>query len=109
MRLAGLPATQFGFHAQQSVEKLLKALLAEHRISYPWTHNLKDLVQLLVNSGETLPSTPLVITEFTAFAGVWRYDDPPDEALLDPVKAIETVRILREFVNNRVAELEKQG
>lgn len=78
MRLAGLPATQFGFHAQQSVEKLLKALLAEHRISYPWTHNLKDLVQLLVNSGETLPSTPLVITEFTAFAGVWRYDDPPD-------------------------------
>jgi hypothetical protein len=31
------------------------------------------------------------------------------EALLDPAKAIETVRILREFVHKRVAELEKQG
>jgi hypothetical protein len=46
MGLAGLPPTQFGFHAQQAVEKLLKALSSERRISYPWTHNLKDLIQI---------------------------------------------------------------
>lgn len=104
----GLPPTLFGFHAQQAAEKLLKALLSERRISYPWTHNLKDLINLLTRSGETLPQTPLAITEFTAFASVWRYDDPPQEMLLDPPEAIETVRILREFVEKRVAELEKQ-
>jgi HEPN domain-containing protein len=107
--LAELPRTLFGFHAQQAVEKLLKALLAEHRISYPWTHNLKDLVKLLAKAGEALPPTPLAIMEFTAFATVWRYDNPPDDVFLDPAKAIETVRIIREFVHGRVAELERQA
>ena len=108
MGLAGLPPTQFGFHAQQAVEKLLKALLSERGISYPWTHNLKDLINLLTKSGETLPRTPLAIMELTAFASVWRYDDPPQEMLLDSAEASDTVRILREFVVKRVAELNRQ-
>jgi HEPN domain-containing protein len=109
LHVEGLPRTLFGFHAQQAVEKLFKGLLAEHRVSYPWTHNLKDLIQLLVKAGERIPATPLAITELTAFAGVWRYDDPPEEVLLDTVTAVETVRILREFVHQRVAELEREG
>jgi HEPN domain-containing protein len=109
MGLVGVPPTLFGFHAQQAVEKLLKALLSERRVSYPWTHNLKDLINLLTRSGETLPQTPLAITELTAFASVWRYDDPPQEMLLDPTKATETVRILREFVEKRIAEIEGQA
>ena len=34
------------FHAQQAVEKSLKAALALHDIEYPWTHNLGELLKL---------------------------------------------------------------
>ena len=36
-----------GFHAQQAVEKLLKAVLASRGVEYPRTHNLRVLVELL--------------------------------------------------------------
>lgn len=34
------------FHAQQAAEKSLKAVLASLEIEYPWTHNLKRLIDL---------------------------------------------------------------
>lgn len=36
-----------GFHAQQCVEKYLKALLALYQIDFPWKHDLGPLVELL--------------------------------------------------------------
>ncbi|MBI5899303.1 MAG: HEPN domain-containing protein [Rhodocyclales bacterium] len=41
------PSWILGFHAQQSVEKALKSVLASRRIEYPRTHNLAMLVELL--------------------------------------------------------------
>jgi len=35
------------FHAQQAVEKSLKAVLLAHGVSFPRTHNLRVLVDLL--------------------------------------------------------------
>src|SRR5438552_12479354 len=37
----------FGFHAQQSVEKLLKAVLAHAGVHYPLTHRLGQLIDLI--------------------------------------------------------------
>ena len=37
----------FGFHCQQSAEKLLKALLSVYGIAFPRTHNLRMLTDLL--------------------------------------------------------------
>ncbi|MGO9122175.1 MAG: HEPN domain-containing protein [Desulfomonilaceae bacterium] len=37
----------FGFHAQQAVEKSLKAWLSLRRIVYPKTHDLRVLMNLL--------------------------------------------------------------
>jgi HEPN domain-containing protein len=97
------------FHAQQAVEKLLKALLAELGIDYPKTHDLNRLRDQLESIGEQLPALTLDFAEFTPFATVWRYDEPPAEVVLDRAKVIETVRVLREFVCARVAELEKEA
>ncbi len=36
-----LPASIFGFHAQQAIEKLLKALIAFRGATYPRTHDLR--------------------------------------------------------------------
>jgi HEPN domain len=41
-----------GFHAQQAVEKLIKAALASRGIEYPRTHDIDRLVDLLAaNAG----------------------------------------------------------
>jgi len=46
----------FGFHCQQAAEKLLKALLSHSGISYPRTHNLRLLMDLLADSEQPLPT-----------------------------------------------------
>lgn len=42
------------FHAQQCVEKLLKALLMQGRVEPPYTHNLLELADLVVKLHPTL-------------------------------------------------------
>lgn len=41
------PYEAVGFHAQQSCEKALKAVLAAAGVGYPHTHNIAVLVDLL--------------------------------------------------------------
>lgn len=94
-----------GFHAQQAVEKLIKALLAQLNVPYELTHNLGRLQTILATTNESLPATPVPLDELTDYAVVYRYDllfqlVPPDHAEL-----IETVRIIREHVVARVAAL----
>lgn len=106
LHLSALSDSIAAFHAQQAIEKLLKALLAELGLDYPKTHDLNRLRVQLEACGETLPMLPLDISEFTPFATVWRYDDPPEEVVLDRAKAIETVRALRKFIIHRMTQLE---
>ena len=54
-----LPNQIFGFLAQQSCEKLLKALLGSNGIAYPLTHQLGELYKLLAKCQETPPTLPL--------------------------------------------------
>jgi HEPN domain-containing protein len=108
LSIAAVSDSIAAFHAQQAMEKLLKALLAELGIDYPKTHDLNRLRAQLEAAGEEFPSLALDLAEFTPFATVWRYDDPPEEAILDRSKAIDTVRHLRAFVHRRLKELERQ-
>jgi HEPN domain-containing protein len=43
------------FHAQQSVEKALKAVLTAHGATFPRTHNLEELGLLVAGIGISLP------------------------------------------------------
>jgi HEPN domain-containing protein len=75
--LAVLPHIDFaivGFHAQQAVEKAMKAVMAAHGISFPKTHNLKELYDLLMENGHTLPLTIDQLNELTPYAVTSRYD-----------------------------------
>ena len=63
-----------GFHAQQAVEKLLKALLTELQIRYERTHDLEDLRLLLERHGEKLPTITVALKNLTEFAVDYRYD-----------------------------------
>jgi HEPN domain-containing protein len=105
MLLEGVPDPVFGFHAQQAVEKLLKALLSERNLKYARTHNLETLIAQLETAGEALPHTPLSLKQLNSYAVEFRYEDP---IVVPPPlhkETIQTVQIVREFVQRRVQEL----
>jgi hypothetical protein len=94
-----------GFHAQQAVEKLIKALLAQLNVDFEKTHDLERLQTALAALAESPPSTPIRLDQLSDFAVVYRYDllfqfDSPDVSEL-----IETVRLIREHVVARIAAL----
>jgi hypothetical protein len=64
-----------GFHAQQSVEKALKAVAALRGIEVRRTHDLVALGQLIVELGEVLPLDADDLRLLNPFAVEFRYDD----------------------------------
>jgi HEPN domain-containing protein len=63
----------FGFHAQQAVEKALKAWLALVGIDFPKIHDLDELCGLIQDKGQSLPDTFRELTYLTDFAVGLRY------------------------------------
>jgi len=57
----------FGFHAQQAVEKTLRAWLAALGLEYPLNHNLARLLALLEKQGVGVDEF-WDLTEYTAYA-----------------------------------------
>lgn len=47
----GVADSILGFHAQQAVEKALKAALASREIDFPYTHDLDGLLELCRTNG----------------------------------------------------------
>src|SRR4051812_2684751 len=68
------------FHCQQAAEKYLKALLQEVGLAVPRTHDLQDLVDLLVPHDVTLRSLRRSVQALTKYAVEYRY--PGMEATL---------------------------
>ncbi|HRU04396.1 MAG TPA: HEPN domain-containing protein [Candidatus Brocadiia bacterium] len=77
------PPWVFGFHAQQAVEKALKAALAQGQIEYPFTHDIETLIKLLRTRGQALPPSPEDLPRLTPFGALWRYEDEPETDLGD--------------------------
>lgn len=63
-----------GFHAQQSAEKLLKAVLIYEVIEFPFTHRIADLLDLLKDNHIQFPDTFENLRFLTPFAVEYRYD-----------------------------------
>jgi len=89
----------FGFHLQQAVEKLLKSLLAAHDQSFPFSHNLYDLVDLCQERKITLPDDVDHLCLLTPFATVLRYSSVPVGQIdsLDRKCLLVAVQRLREL------------
>ncbi len=91
-----------GFHAQQAVEKLLKAVLTSRAIPYPFTHDLVELIDLLRSSGFELAETLEDVQGLNPFAATLRYDDAPAEPdqPFDREWALECVRRTRAWAES---------
>jgi len=62
-----------GFHAQQAVEKALKAVLAMRTVEYPFTHDLELLVALCERAGVILPAEFADVPRLSPYAAQLRY------------------------------------
>jgi len=92
-----------GFHAQQAIEKSLKAWIAWLGRDYPRTHNLILLLDTLEeNGGAVGPFWDLVA--YSSYAVQFRYEAvEPDVERLDRPIALRQVGALVEFVDNLLA------
>jgi HEPN domain-containing protein len=90
----GAPLWTAGFHAQQAVEKALKAVLTSMGIEFPRTHNLAMLVALLRQHAIDVPTEAEQYFLLTPFGVAFRYDDFQEEdgAALDREWASKCVR-----------------
>lgn len=80
---------QICFHAQQAVEKALKAVLLFNKVDFPLTHDLDDLLDIAENAGIPLPTEIMdagILTPYTVetrYPGYWEEitEQDVDEAI----------------------------
>lgn len=92
----------FGFHAQQSVEKILKARVASLGGSYPKTHDLMLLLSTLSGLGQDVTDL-MELVDLNSYAVQFRYEafDLEDDEL-DRDALLKTVSGLFETMSGRI-------
>jgi len=103
----GLPVNDrtFGFHAQQTVEKLLKALIGAHGEKYQYTHDLGELIRHAEALAEAVPMASRSLEDLTLYAGRWRYQEPAALHAEAREELLLKIQLLRAFVLERIAVL----
>jgi len=66
-----------GFFAQQAVEKCLKAVAEYHGIVFRRTHDVDELVDLLLHRGVEMPFPPDRFSALNPFAVILRFEETP--------------------------------
>ncbi|HEX5928725.1 MAG TPA: HEPN domain-containing protein [Solirubrobacterales bacterium] len=92
-----------GFHAQQAVEKWLKAVIANRGEDFEFTHDLHRLVNVAARVGAKLPGDPDAVLVLTQYAVPLRYEDLLDAERLDREA---TVALVEEVAGWATAQLE---
>lgn len=75
-----IPDDGLGFHAQQAVEKMVKAVLAHNAVSYERTHNIAYLLKLLDDARITAPDGADDLPNLSPWAAELRYGRQPETA-----------------------------
>ncbi len=83
-----------GFHAQQAIEKWLKAVLANRGIDFERTHDLDRLVELVEAADERLPVDRDEVSALTEFAVPFRYDEPLEVEPLERARLLQIVEAI---------------
>ena len=90
---ATLADEDWGFLAQQTVKKLIKALLVLHGQEPPRSHSLQRLLQELAACGDTPAVAPLLL-DLDDFAVLARYDAEPTPLPWERLRLLELLEEL---------------
>lgn len=88
----------FGFHAQQAVEKLLKAILIFNGIEYKRTHDLQTLFLQTDEAGVEFSIEIKNLEELTSFAVEFRYDLFIEDETLNRKEIYDTIKELQQII-----------
>ena len=92
-----------GQHAQQGVEKAIKAALAARSVEFPFIHDIAGLMLLCKNAHIEIPDELRDADQLTPYAGALRYgQDNPD--LVDRETALSWVTAAVKWAH-RIVEL----
>ena len=97
----GFHATTTCFHAQQGIEKCLKAVLALHGVAFRKTHDLDELVDLLVARHIPHPFGETTLSVMNPYAVLLRYEDV-EFAGVTPAEADKIVVLVRRWAGEVV-------
>lgn len=89
-----------GFHAQQAVEKWLKALTAARGIRHKPIHDIDRLIELLEKADVELPLDRDRLAALTQYAVPMRYDELLDAESLDRAATVDLVGEVGECVTD---------
>lgn len=83
------------FHAQQCVEKTLKAMMVAHGLGFERTHNLVALSERLIGHGVSLPVDVDELAKLNPCAVIFRYDDREIEMIGrdETLHIVERIRV----------------
>jgi HEPN domain-containing protein len=96
-----------GFHAQQAVEKALKAVLATLRVEYPFTHDLELLVALCEGAGLTLPGELADVPRLSPYAAQLRYGSG-GPSVVDRSTALRWARVAVDWARRATVSTEQK-
>jgi HEPN domain-containing protein len=71
--IEGVTDAGVGFHAQQAVEKALKAVLALKGVEFPYSHDLDGLIGLCQKNGIEVPDDLSGVGRLSLFGVTLRY------------------------------------
>lgn len=93
LALLNSPGVDFAvacFHAQQAVEKTLKAVIFQQGLEFQRTHDLEELSGILSDAGINTPLDEEEFRRLTPYAVAFRYDDEP-MLLVTPEQAVNYI------------------
>jgi HEPN domain-containing protein len=97
------------FHAQQAVEKYLKAYLVWQEIEFPRTHALEDLVLLASQKEPDFLGLQEEAASLTPYAVETRYPEFEEPLLEDARESIEIAKKVAHFVLQRLPQEARGG
>jgi len=101
---ADCPTDTVCFHAQQCVEKYLKAFLVALEIAFPKTHDIETLAGLMPKRA-SVPLTVEQLRRLTDYATVMRYPGPYKPVTLSEAKdAVKLARRVRREILRSLEE-----
>lgn len=99
---SGCPYRLIAYHAQQCAEKYIKAFLVFHEIDFPYTHNLRKLLQLC---GEKLRQELEDADTLTPFAVTTRYPSIDEEvSKFEALSAIKIAKTVKKQILEKLSE-----
>lgn len=98
-----------GFHAQQAIEKWLKAVMAIRELPQSRTHDIDRLVEILGDDGVELPIERPRLNEFTQYAVPLRYEDLLDAEPLDRDATVNLIEEAGNWAGTQLSEAAGDG